>query len=393
MEKTKVYQNYKMNEMVKKEESSESFFKLKDLVLDTINKVKSSEIEREDLSNNWVSYFRYSENPLKLLDPKQKLNENKLNLFVNREREIELLSKYIGMAKELKNPLHLAIIGSKGIGKHTTLKVISEIIQNSLPEITFEFYDQLGLYNYKKSKSLTSREITELNEKELDMRIYCYAGKNKGLLLERIYNFKQNTKLTTSAWNASEYSTDDDLLIDKKMFFESFSNGQIEEILMKRIENTLHISNHNREYFNTLKEATIPEIIKNYKGNLRLAFKMVEILHQQATNKRVKTINKTLTKEVVYKINIIREIKLTNKEKEILNYYLQNPKLKFITTTHLVEELDYNRTLAWNYLERLVQKGVLRNIQYGKPSKYQLSELFTIIYEERLMKEMVKTFV
>jgi predicted transcriptional regulator len=88
----------------------------------------------------------------------------------------------------------------------------------------------------------------------------------------------------------------------------------------------------------------------------------------------------------------IREIKLTNKEKEILNYYLQNPKLKFITTTHLVEELDYNRTLAWNYLERLVQKGVLRNIQYGKPSKYQLNELFTIIYEERLMKKMVKTF-
>jgi hypothetical protein len=391
MEKPKMYQNIEMNEIAN-EEASNSFFKVKDLVLDTINKVKSNEIQKEDLSDNWVSYFRYSENPLQLLDPKEKFDREQLTLFVNRVREIELLSKYIGMAKELKNPLHLAIIGSKGIGKHTTLKIISEIIENSLPEITFEFYDQLGLYNYKKSRSLTSREITELNAKKLDMRIYCYAGKNKDLLLERIHNFKKNTKLTISVWNASEYSTNEDLLIDKKMFFENFSNGQIEEILMKRIENTLQISNHTREYFNSLKDATIPEIIKNCKGNLRLAFKLFEILHQHATNKKVKAINETLISEAIKNINLIREIKLTNKEKEILNYYLQNPKLKFITTTHLVEELDYNRTLAWNYLERLVQKGVLRNIQYGKPSKYQLNELFTIIYEERLMKKMVKTF-
>jgi ribosomal protein S25 len=176
------------------------------------------------------------------------------------------------------------------------------------------------------------------------------------------------------------------------MFFENFSNGQIEEILMKRIEKILQISNHTREYFETLKEATIPEIIKNCKGNLKLGFKMFEIFHQDVTNKRVRTINKTLTKEVIDKTNIIREIKLTNKEKEILNYYIQNPTLTFITTTHLVEELGYNRTLAWNYLERLTQKGVLQNIQYGKPSKYQLSELFSIIYEERILKEMVKTF-
>jgi hypothetical protein len=192
MEKPKIYQNIEMNEMVKEEERSDSFRKVKDLVLDTINKVKSNEIEKEDLSDNWVSYFRYSENPLQLLDPKEKFDREKLTLFVNREREIELLSKYIGMAKELKKPLHLAIIGSKGIGKHTTLKVISEIIQNSLPEINFEFYDQLGLYDYKNGRSLTSREIKELNAKKLDMRIYCYAGKNKGLLLERIHNFKQN---------------------------------------------------------------------------------------------------------------------------------------------------------------------------------------------------------
>jgi len=162
--------------------------------------------------------------------------------------------------------------------------------------------------------------------------------------------------------------------------------------LTKCIYQTLDITDHTKEYSKTLKEATIPEIIKCCKGNLKLAFKMFEILHQQATNKRVKTINNTLTKEVIDKINIIRGIKLTNKEKEILNYYLQNPKLKFITTTHLVEDLDYNRTLAWNYLERLVQKEVLQNIQYGKPSKYQLNELFSIICEQRILKEMVKTF-
>jgi len=345
MEKPKTYQNLERNEMVK-EEASNSFFKVKDLVLDTINKVKSNEIQKEDLSDNWVSYFRYSENPLQLLDSKEKFDREQLTLFVNREREIELLSKYIGMAKELKNPLHLAIIGSKGIGKRTTLKVISEIIEDSLPEITFEIYDQLGLYDYKKSKSLTLREITELNEKELDIRIYCYAGKNKGLLLQRIHDVKKNTKLTISIWNASEYSTEEDLLIDKKMFFEKFSNGQIEEILMKRIHNTLNSSNHTKEYFKTLKEVTIPEIIKYCKGNLKLAYKMFKILHQDATNKKVKAINKPLITEAIKNINLIREIKLTNKEKEILNYYLQNPALTFITTTHLVEDLGYNRTLA-----------------------------------------------
>ena len=114
---------------------------IKKLVIKAVKEGIESEEPTLEVSPFWFHYFHYTRNPFELLDPEEPLIENFSSIFVNRQAEITVLSRYFGEAPKLPYNLHIALIGSKGIGKHITLKVITHIISESFPEITFEFYN------------------------------------------------------------------------------------------------------------------------------------------------------------------------------------------------------------------------------------------------------------
>ena len=65
-------------------------------------------------------------------------------------------------------------------------------------------------------------------------------------------------------------------------------------------------------------------------------------------------------------------LKITRKEQQIMTLALANNP-EPMTTNDLHSALEMNRSQAWNYFERLIKKGILNIVEYGKPSKYQLT--------------------
>ena len=73
------------------------------------------------------------------------------------------------------------------------------------------------------------------------------------------------------------------------------------------------------------------------------------------------------------KKNIFTTFKLTKIERKILNFYFRKLNVGGISSIDLVREgIIENRSMAWNYLKRLEEKGVLELAEQGKPSKYKL---------------------
>ena len=75
--------------------------------------------------------------------------------------------------------------------------------------------------------------------------------------------------------------------------------------------------------------------------------------------------------------------KITRKEQQIIDIAIAlTPDL--FTTTQIKDTLKTSRTLAWNYIERLIKKGIVELVDYGKPSTYRLTPNYLhFIHNER----------
>ena len=165
-------------------EKNSIFPKIRSLVMDAVKEGISEKKIFYDTSPNWYRYFYYESNPLDSFTPYEPLEDHLIDLFVNREVEIRIISSYFGSIKTIPYNMHIAIIGSKGIGKHTTLKIISKIIQESFPDICFEYYNLKTGKDFKNNSDLDDFEIANLDKQKLDVRLISCSGKNKWLILK-----------------------------------------------------------------------------------------------------------------------------------------------------------------------------------------------------------------
>ena len=122
-------------------EKNSTFPKIKNLVRNAVKEGISEKKIFYDTSFQWYRYFHYESNPLDSFTPLEPFEDHIIELFIDREAEIRIISSYFGSIKTIPYNMHIAIIGSKGIGKHTTLKIISKIIHESFPDISFEYYN------------------------------------------------------------------------------------------------------------------------------------------------------------------------------------------------------------------------------------------------------------
>ncbi len=365
---------------------------LKDIRELIISSVKDS-IEHEealvDVSPFWFRNFFYFEDPLGGFRPEELFTEDLIKLFVNCEAEIKVISGYFGKAKNLPYNLHIAIIGSKGIGKHTTLKIITKIIEESFPEFTFEFYNLEFCYDYKNNKSISQKELNELDNRKLDVRIISCSGKNKYLFLKRIKDYKENTKLTFSIWHTRNYPFNNDILVNREIYFNNYSRINIIDVFTRRIEKFLEHTQSSRQYHDTIINDLLPKMAESFHGNLNICFLFFKEIHHQARIINLRVIPVSLIEKFIANYLSIKTQKITTKEQEIIDYYLALPNKTYITTSNLKDDLDFDRTVAWKYLENLTRKHVFKKIKYGNPSRYQINEIFLSFYEAKLRKDYV----
>lgn len=370
-------------------EKKSIFPKIRSLVMDAVKEGIPEKKIFYDTSPNWYRYFYYESNPLDSFTPHEPLEDHLIDLFVNREVEIRIISSYFGSIKTLPYNMHIAIIGSKGIGKHTTLKIISKIIQESFPDISFEYYNLKTGKDFKNNSNLDNSEITNLDKQKLDVRLISCSGKNKWLILKRIDDYKNNTKILFTIWHTSDYPIQDNLKINKIIYFRNYNKDIITKIFKRRIDKFLKEKEENENYITSLYKNLIPSIIEAFQGNLKISFLFFEQIHQLAKVQNINEIPQSLIDELMNNYLSIKNQKITSKEKEIINYLLSAQNIKFITTSDLRDDLHFDRTVAWRYLENLTKKNILNRIKYGNPSRYKINDIFLSFYEDELKKKVI----
>lgn len=361
---------------------------IKDLIISSIKKGLEKEDLIRDTSPYWFRYYNYIQNPIDVLNPENRLIQDDLYYFVGRTSEIKVLSNYIGFSQKINDFLHIAIIGAEGIGKHTTLKIISNIISENFSKIRFEFYSYDG-YDYKNSKELSDEmELKEFDDREVDIRIISCRGKLKDFLLNRLNKYHKNTKILFTIWNTSDFHYFKNININKQLFFNNYQKSEINSILAKRVEKNLEVGKNNANYSKSIKNSIIPMIAEFSSGNLKIAFEIFKEVHKTARIKNIDNINLEFLNAILKKFELIKSYKITEKESEILDFYLSIKKFKYITTSMLTKERNYDRTVAWKYLEGLCKKMIFTKI-YGNPSKYKINDIFLSFYENQLKKEII----
>jgi hypothetical protein len=265
-------------------------------------------------------------------------------------------------------------VGEGGCGKHLTLKTIFTILKGNLEDFTYEFYSPVELYDYKRNKPITKKEVRELTTKKVHVRVLSGRNGSFNELSTLIEKSLTNSIITFTLWNTYQYSQAIKNHADKTIKFTPYSNDEIFKILRNRVDRTLE----ERENYKSIKEV-IRKISYNSKGNLQVAFKVFKRIYEKSNGELTEEI---INQELEY-FEHLRNLKITNKELELINYALQNGFDQGISSTILVSNLHYNRVVAWTYLERLLKKKIVVIKEFGKPSVYAISPDFLMIYEGR----------
>jgi hypothetical protein len=362
---------------------------IKDLVQKYVSRGLEDTTPEQEWAPLWYRSFGYHQDPLALLDPEHPYQDTDLKLFVNRSSEVKVLSNYIGKANHLAHNLHFAIIGSQGIGKHTTLKIILKIVKTAFPDITIEFYSHKYQFNFKTNDSMSKEGMMKLDNTPLDVRIISCAGKNPWLFLKRIAEFRENTHLTLSIWNTSELPLQEAISENRRVFFRNYSRNDITSIFQHRIKYSHSRSEPYFQYYNDLMEYTIPAIAESFQGNLYICFQIFRELHHHAKILSHKVLPHKLVDRVIQKYLTLKAQPITSREEEIIHYFLHADNMQFLTTSHLRDDMGFDRTVAWRYLEQLCKKQVFQRVKYGNPSRYTLNDIFKSFYEDGLKKKVI----
>lgn len=363
-----------------------SYSKYKDLIENAIKEGQQESDFIKETSPYWFRYFHYRNDPVYSFNRNKRITEENLDLFIDRESEIKVISKYIGASNNISPLFHIGLIGSQGCGKHTTLKVIYHIASQNFPEINIEFYDFFG-NDYTNTEPMSDKERKMKDDADLDVRIIYCTAKTHYHLLKRLDKYHENTNLLISVWDVKDYLIDADLSINKEIFFQNYNNETIREIFDKRIRHHSIRDEISEEYIKSVETNVLPNITKFASGNLRICFELFQLIHQNARVKGLRAIPEDLVIQIIENLEGLKDPKITEKEHSIIQFYLISG-LAYISTPILVQERDFDRSVAWKYLENLTKKGIFHKT-YGNPSKYKINDIFVSFYEDRVKKKLI----
>ena len=172
-------------------------------------------------------------------------------------KELKFITSHINL--DLGKPLHISLVGCRGIGKRTIAKVICKLISEEFPEVSNAFYGKD--YDYKNSKKLTHEEFTQLNNQPIEIRFIEGRG-----LHEQLKTISQKTKVLFSIWNNLGYPNN--LGENKRIYIRNFPSEDLYKILTVRVLKSFKDCNKQTEYLNLLEKLVIPVLANISEGNL-----------------------------------------------------------------------------------------------------------------------------
>jgi predicted transcriptional regulator len=310
--------------------------------------------------STWYYFFEFKADPFKIqpIDPLERKED--IDLFINRTAELEEIAEYIGMATKATHSFNLAIIGAEGIGKRSILRVVNAYAQE-------KGYHGM-IYNVSKDEVVYPEDYEKVPVMGPPEEKFLYVVFEDTKPIERakqyIQRFIDKPNIVISFWTPEQII--DGLDFDREMYIYPLKAEEIKDMILIRTKNA-----GGKEEI--ISKDALDIIAENSLGIPRLALKLTRYSFELAFRKRKKIVNMESVKEASsrYGYETKKEIELTTKEKEIVKFLLKTRK---ISPPDLAEEASLDRVIAWKYLERLHNKGLLEKEYHGKTTYFTLKE-------------------
>jgi len=310
--------------------------------------------------STWYFFFNFKADPFKThpIDPLERKNDEKL--FVNRMAELEEIAEYVGMATRATHSFNLAIIGAEGIGKKSLIRVLNAYAQEK------GYYGMV--YNVAKDEVVYPKDYEKpsiMGPPEENFLYVIFEGTEP---IERtkqyIQNFVGRPNIIISLWTPDQLL--DDLDFDREIYVYPLKAEEIKKLVLLRITNAGGKKD-------IISEDALDFIAQKSLGIPKLALKLTRYAFELAFRKRQKFIDMENVKEASSRFGYEtdKEIKLTTKEREIIKFLL---KKRHVSPPDLAEEASLDRVIAWKYLERLHNKGLLEKEYRGKTTYFTMKE-------------------
>ena len=313
--------------------------------------------------STWYQFFDFKRDPFKMspLDPLERRKD--LDLFVNRTAELEEIAEFIGMTKKASHSFNLAIIGAEGIGKRSIVRVVNAF--------ALEKGYKGMIYNVDKDEVIYPEDYERPPVMGPPEERWNYIVFEDPKPVERVKSYVRkflgNPTLIISFWTPEQLV---DLEFDRELYIPPLKSDEIQDMILLRIKN----AGGKKE---RISEDALELIAKNSLGVPKLGLKLARYSFELAFRKRKEVVDLDDVKEASTRFGYEtrREIVLTTKEKEIVRFLL---KKRYLSPPELADEASIDRVIAWKYLERLKEKGLLEKEYRGKTSYFRLREALAV---------------
>jgi len=318
---------------------------------------------------SWITFYGFEKDPFFL----QPIDANTLDLFVNRFETLTQLAKLIGFASKLNVVYHIALIGPNGIGKSSIVNVLHEIARKRYDGALY-----IVQLDQENGKDLTKRDIPGPSRDDYTYIIFDETEPPEKTIDLINNQFYSNRKLIISTWTPEHFQ--ETLTVHDKIILEPFEKNDLLELLEKRVKwggGELIITS-----------SALNKLLDYSFGVPYLLLKLIREAYEIAYRNKKDEID---TEIIDYVANqhgdILKDpLELTTLEKKICYTILQN-SFNIVTINDIITKMDIERPLAWKYLERLKNKGILKKSYEGKKVEYKLTEFAKIKLQLKLAEK------
>lgn len=339
---------------------------IKKIVQEAIEEGKKKAKDTDGFLEHWFQHFGLSDDPFQKF---KGLGQNlPHDLFVDRFPELKTLAEIAGMASELRQGfIAVGIIGPDGIGKSTLVQIVKNIAkEKSLEGYTLDI-ENLVLYDGEPSDLPGNRfpPIDDYSFVVFDNVKPARLGRLdsflKHFMESSIRPFAVFVVLTPEI--ACKYEFDREILIKPMPDF------QIEKILTSRLQY------YGRTPEEILSHEALNKIADCSLGVPSIALEIASNAFKAAYRTGRDYVELEIIESVLERYNYLdmELMELSTKEEEVLRFLLFH-QIQETNPNELSENMEMSHTMAWKYLERLYNKGLLEKEYIGRSTRFFLSE-------------------
>lgn len=323
-------------------------------------------LKNEDLLAGWESYFGFERNPFDTSPINPLEGEERIDNLVDREGILRDLARLLGSVSHANSSFNFGLVGPEGSGRKSISRTIAALARaKGFPFMIASVNRQTVSY---PSSNSTIAEALDEDEWKLvvfeetdpleDSIQYIKLCTNKRMLVISIWSPEQQLELVD---------------LDREYYLSCLQKTEIMRMLETRIESSSADPS-------VITGDAVTNVAVKSMGVPRLALELAKASFETAFRTQEKPVNSNHVEIGAKRIGFADEdedVTLSTKDVEVAKFLLtqREPYSPYeVKTKALVDDLDMNRVVAWRYLERLNQYGVLQKTYEGKAARYKLLE-------------------